>query len=61
MLKTAKFDQNLCWTTLGKGFHNLADSAKQMNNLSNAAVATNEYANNVKTASKALYRYERIV
>jgi gliding motility-associated protein GldL len=53
MLKTAKVDQNLL-DNLGKGFHNLADSAKQMNNLSNAAVATNEYANNVKTASKAL-------
>lgn len=53
MLKTAKVDQNLL-DNLGKGFTNLADSAKQMNNLSNAAVATNEYANNVKTASKAL-------
>jgi gliding motility-associated protein GldL len=53
MLKTAKVDQNLL-DNLGKGFSNLAESAKQMNNLSNAAVATNEYATNVKTASKAL-------
>jgi gliding motility-associated protein GldL len=53
MLKTAKVDQNLL-DNLGKGLTNLADSAKQMNNLSNAAVATNEYATNVKTASKAL-------
>ena len=53
MLKTAKVDQNLL-DNLGKGFNNLAESAKQMNNLSNAAVATNEYATNVKTASKAL-------
>jgi gliding motility-associated protein GldL len=53
MLKTAKVDQNLL-DNLGKGFHNLADSAKQMNSLANAAVATNEYATNVKTASKAL-------
>ncbi|QOI96611.1 MAG: gliding motility protein GldL [Flammeovirgaceae bacterium] len=53
MLKTAKVDQNLL-DNLGKGLTNLAESAKQMNNLSNAAVATNEYATNVKTASKAL-------
>jgi gliding motility-associated protein GldL len=53
MLKTAKVDQNLL-DNLGKGLTNLASSASQMNNLSNAAVATNEYANNVKTASKAL-------
>src|SRR6478736_1744641 len=53
MLKTAKVDQNLL-DNLGKGLTNLATSASQMNNLTNAAVATNEYANNVKTASKAL-------
>jgi gliding motility-associated protein GldL len=53
MLKTAKVDQNLL-DNLGKGLTNLASSASQMNNLANAAVATNEYANNVKTASKAL-------
>ena len=53
MLKTAKVDQNLL-DNLGKGLNNLASSASQMNNLSNAAVATNEYATNVKTASKAL-------
>lgn len=53
MLKNAKVDQNLL-DNLGKGLTNLATSASQMNNLSNAAVATNEYANNVKTASKAL-------
>src|SRR5690606_4235606 len=45
MLKTAKVDQNLL-DNLGKGLTNLAESAKQMNNLSNAAVATNEYATN---------------
>ncbi len=53
MLRTAKVDQNLL-DNLGKGLSNLATSASQMTNLSNAAVATNEYANNVKTASKAL-------
>jgi len=53
MLKTAKVDQNLL-DNLGKGLSNLATSASQMNNLSNAAVATNEYAKNVQSASTAL-------
>jgi len=53
MLKTAKVDQNLL-DNLGKGLTNLATSASQMNNLSNAAVATNEYAKNVQSASLAL-------
>ncbi len=53
MLKTAKVDQNLL-DNLGKGLSNLATSASQMNNLSNAAVATNEYAKNVQSASSAL-------
>ncbi|MEP2669977.1 MAG: gliding motility protein GldL [Cyclobacteriaceae bacterium] len=53
MLKTAKVDQNLL-DNLGKGLTNLATSASQMNSLSNAAVATNEYAKNVQSASSAL-------
>jgi gliding motility-associated protein GldL len=53
MLKTAKVDQNLL-DNLGKGLTNLATSASQMSNLSNAAVATNEYAKNVQAASTAL-------
>lgn len=53
MLKTAKVDQNLL-DNLGKGLTNLATSATQMNNLSNAAVATNEYAKNVQAASSSL-------
>jgi gliding motility-associated protein GldL len=53
MLKTAKVDQNLL-DNLGKGLTNLATSASQMSNLSNAAVATNEYAKNVQTASSSL-------
>jgi len=53
MLKTAKVDQNLL-DNLGKGLTNLATSASQMNSLANAAVATNEYANNVKSASASL-------
>lgn len=53
MLKTAKVDQNLL-DSLGKGLTNLATSASQMSNLSNAAVATNDYAKNVQTASASL-------
>jgi gliding motility-associated protein GldL len=53
MLKTAKVDQNLL-DNLGKGLTNLATSTSQMNNLSNAAVATNEYAKNVQAASTSL-------
>jgi len=53
MLKTAKVDQNLL-DNLGKGLTNLATSASQMSNLSNAAVATNDYAKNVQSASSAL-------
>lgn len=40
--------------SLGKGMNNLAASAKNMSNLSDAAVATNEYATNVKKASTSL-------
>lgn len=53
MLKTAKVDQNLL-DNLGKGLTNLATSASQMSNLSNAAVATNDYAKNVQSASQSL-------
>jgi gliding motility-associated protein GldL len=40
--------------SLGKGLTHLADSAKKMSNLSDAAVATNDYASNVKKASTQL-------
>ncbi len=53
MLESAKIGPELV-ESLGKGMKNLAESAKQMSSLSNAAVATNEYANNVKAASKSL-------
>jgi gliding motility-associated protein GldL len=53
MLKTAKVDQNLL-DNLGKGLTNLATSASQMSTLSNAAVATNDYAKNVQAASSSL-------
>ncbi|MCC5919274.1 MAG: gliding motility protein GldL [Cyclobacteriaceae bacterium] len=53
MLADAKVGPELV-ESLGKGLRNLADSTKQMANLSNAAVATNDYAKNVQNASKAL-------
>ncbi|QCK13803.1 type IX secretion system motor protein PorL/GldL [Mangrovivirga cuniculi] len=40
--------------SLGDGLKNLSESASKMADLSNAAVATNEYASNVKQASKSL-------
>jgi gliding motility-associated protein GldL len=40
--------------SLGDGMRNLADSASKMANLSDAAGATNEYANNVRNASKSI-------
>lgn len=53
MLEKAKIGPELI-DSLGKGMKNLADSAGKMSNLSDAAVATNEYAGNVKQASKSL-------
>jgi gliding motility-associated protein GldL len=52
-LEKAKIGPELL-DSLGKGLNNLAESAKKMNNLSDAAVATNEYAKNVQSASKSL-------
>jgi gliding motility-associated protein GldL len=52
-LEKAKIGPELL-DSLGKGLHNLAESAKKMNNLSDAAVATNDYAKNVQNASKSL-------
>lgn len=53
MLESAKVGPELI-ESLGKGMRNMAESAGKMANLSNAAVATNEYAQNVKSASSAL-------
>ncbi|MEB2776137.1 gliding motility protein GldL [Algoriphagus sp. D3-2-R+10] len=53
MLANAKVGPELI-ESLGKGMQNLATSAQKMGNLSDAAVATNEYATNVKTAAKTL-------
>lgn len=53
MLAKAKVGPELI-ESLGKGMMSMAESAKKMSNLSDAAVATSEYANNVKSASKSL-------
>ncbi|MDN3204900.1 gliding motility protein GldL [Algoriphagus sediminis] len=53
MLEKSKIGPELI-DSLGKGMQNLASSAEKMGNLSDAAVATNEYAANVKTAAKTL-------
>lgn len=52
-LEKAKIGPELL-DSLGKGLTNLADSAKKMSNISDAAVATNDYATNVKKASTQL-------
>jgi len=52
-LEKAKIGPELL-DSLGKGLTNLADNAKKMANLSDAAVATNDYASNVKKASTQL-------
>ncbi|MEJ2006028.1 MAG: gliding motility protein GldL, partial [Cyclobacteriaceae bacterium] len=53
MLENAKIGPELI-DSLGKGMKNMADSASRMSNLADAAVATNDYANNVKKASDSL-------
>ncbi|WP_420316891.1 gliding motility protein GldL [Ekhidna sp.] len=53
MLAEAKVGPELI-KSLGDGMRNMAESAKKMSNLSDAAVATNEYATNVKSASRSL-------
>jgi gliding motility-associated protein GldL len=52
-LEKAKIGPELL-DSLGKGLNNLAESAKKMTNLSDAAVATNDYATSVKKASTQL-------
>lgn len=53
MLEKAKIGPELI-ESLGKGIQNLASSAEKMGDIADAAVATNDYAHNVKTASKTL-------
>lgn len=52
-LEKAKIGPELL-DSLGKGLNNLADSARKMGNLSDAALATNDYAKNVQSASRSL-------
>ena len=53
MLESGKIGPELI-DSLGKGMKSLADSASKMGNLADAAVATNDYAANVKKASSSL-------
>ncbi|MGY6741872.1 MAG: type IX secretion system motor protein PorL/GldL [Cecembia sp.] len=53
MMENAKIGPEL-FESLSKGMTNLATSAEKMGKLSDAAVATNEYAENVKSASRTL-------
>ncbi len=53
MLESAKIGPELI-EGLGKGMRSLAENVKQMSGLANAAVATEEYAKNVSSASKSL-------
>lgn len=52
MLKEAKIDQGLIGR-LGEGLKNLSDNAAKMTDLTDASIATKEYATNVKSASKS--------
>lgn len=58
MLESAKIGPELI-DSLGKGFTNLSDSVAHMSDLSDAAFATDEYAQNVKTASASLVDMNR--
>ncbi len=58
LLESAKIGPELI-DSLGKGFHNLSDSVDKMSDLSDAALATNEYAQNVKSASQSLVDMNR--
>jgi gliding motility-associated protein GldL len=53
MMAEAKIGPELL-KSLGDGMRNIADSAHKMANISDAAGVTNEYANNMRTASKSL-------
>ena len=53
MLESSKVGPELI-DSLGRGMKNLSDSVAKMSDLSNAAVATKDYATNVQQASKSL-------
>jgi len=52
-LEKAKIGPEL-FENLGKGMKNLAENASKMSNISDAAAASNEYANNARKASETL-------
>lgn len=53
MMHDANINQDLV-TRLGSGLNNLTQSVHNLGDLTNSAVASNEYAENVKTASKSI-------
>jgi len=53
MLAEAKIGPELI-ESLGKSFHTLSDNTSKLSDISNATVATNEYIDNVKQASKSV-------
>ena len=53
MLAEAKIGPELI-ENLGKSFHSLSENTSKLSDISNATVATNEYIDNVKQASKSV-------
>ena len=53
MMSDAEIDSQLIGK-LGKGLHNLSDTAANMADLSNATAATDEYAQNVRNAAESM-------
>ncbi len=53
MLDNAKISPDI-FDSLGKGFNKLSDTVGKITDLTDATVATNDYAKNVKTASSAI-------
>jgi len=53
MLKNADIDQNVI-DRLGEGLKKLSDNAAKLGEISNVSVATNEFTNNIKTASESV-------
>lgn len=53
MLDNAKISPEV-FDSLGKGFRNLSETVGKITDLTDATVATNDYARNVKTASTAI-------
>lgn len=53
MLEEAKIGPELL-NSLGEGFKNLSESANKMNDISDASLVTNEFASNMKGASRSV-------